>query len=117
MWYFILKVVISAGVVVAVSELAKGKTLWAGLLASLPLTSLLAMIWLYTETKDTQKISELSWSILGLVFPSLIFLVALPLLLKKLAFVPSLLGAVGIMLACYGLMLWLLKTLGVGDGV
>lgn len=81
---YLLKVFISALVIVAVSELSKrGGTFWGGVLASLPLTSLLAFIWLYGETRDAARVAALSWSILWLVIPSLTLFVALPLLLKR----------------------------------
>lgn len=75
---------------------------WAGVLASLPLTSLLAFLWLYMETKDSEKIIGLSWSIFWLVLPSLSFFVALPLLLKcNLSFPLALALALGIMIVAY----------------
>jgi hypothetical protein len=79
---YVLKVVLSALVIVAVAEIAKRSTLWAAALASLPLTSLLAFVWLYLDTGDVQKIAALSGSIFWLVLPSLALLVLLPLLLR-----------------------------------
>jgi len=76
------KTFITAIIVVSVSELSKRYTIWAALLASLPLTSILAFIWLYVDTKDTNKIAELSYSIFWLVLPSLAFFLILPGLLK-----------------------------------
>ena len=55
----------------------------AAILASLPLTSLLAFIWLYGETGDTGKIASLSVSIFWYVLPSLVLFIALPLLLAR----------------------------------
>lgn len=79
-----LKVLISALVIVAVTELSKrGSTFWSGILASLPLTSLLAFLWLYGETRDAAKIASLSWSIFWLVLPSLTLFVCLGLLLRR----------------------------------
>ncbi len=53
------------------------------LIASLPLTSLLAIVWLYIDTKDQQKVIALSHGIFWIVIPSLIFFVSLPFLLKQ----------------------------------
>ena len=58
--YYSLKVIVSAVLIVAVSEISKRSTLAGGLLASLPLVSLLAMIWLYVETKDSQAVGKLA---------------------------------------------------------
>lgn len=81
--YFVIKVLITAFIVTAISELSRRYTIWAALLASLPLTSILAFIWIYLDTKDIDKIIDLSYSIFWLVFPSLIFFLILPLLLKQ----------------------------------
>jgi len=54
--YFLIKTLITAVIVAAISELASRYTLWSALLASLPLTSMLAFIWVYVDSKDTQKI-------------------------------------------------------------
>src|SRR5262245_16709492 len=82
MWQYVIKVAITAGVVVAVAEVAKRSSLWAALLASLPLTSVLAFIWLYRDTGSTARVAELSLGILWLILPSLVLFVVLPLLLR-----------------------------------
>jgi len=82
MWQYALKIILSAIVLVAVSELAKRSSFWAAALASLPLTSLLAFVWLYLDTGDIGKVSALSQGIFWLVLPSLVLFIALPLLLR-----------------------------------
>ncbi|MFN2476469.1 MAG: DUF3147 family protein [Chthoniobacterales bacterium] len=103
MWYYVLKVLISAVLIVAVSELSRrGSTFWGGMLASLPLTSLLAFAWLYRDSHDAAKVAALSWSIFWLVLPSLTLFVALPIMLKRgLAFPLSLSISLAIMIAAY----------------
>ncbi len=114
MWHhYLIKLVISAALIVIVSEVSKRYSLIGGLLASLPLVSYLAMIWLYADTRDAAKVSDLSWSIFWLVLPSLSFFIALPLLLKRLAFVPSLLLATLVMFVFYGVMMLILRRAGV----
>jgi hypothetical protein len=83
MLYAALKVLLTAVLVVAISETAKRSTLVGGILASLPLTSLLAFIWLYLDTGDTAKVASLSNSIFWYVLPSLVLFIALPLLLAR----------------------------------
>ena len=63
MYYLVIKTLISAVIIVAISELSRRSSLLGALLASLPLTSLLAFIWLYRDTHDTEKIAALSTSI------------------------------------------------------
>lgn len=79
---FILKTIVSALTIVAVSELGKRSSLWAAILVSLPLTSILAMIWLYRDTHDVQQVAALSKGIFWMILPSLLFFILLPLLLK-----------------------------------
>ena len=86
MWYYIIKVLVSAVLIVAISEISKRSSFWGGILASVPLVSVLAFIWLYIDTKSVEKISQLSYSVFWLVIPSLSLFITLPLLLKKVDF-------------------------------
>lgn len=91
MGYFFIKTLITALVVAGISEISRRYSLVAAALASLPLTSILAFIWIYNDTKDTKQIIELSYSIFWLVLPSLIFFILLPLFLKEgMKFFPAL---------------------------
>lgn len=65
--YYILKVLLSAILIVAITEIAKKSTLMGGILASIPLVSVLAFIWIYVETKNIEIISSLSISVFWLV--------------------------------------------------
>ena len=83
MGQYALKIGLSALILVAVAEVAKRSTFWAAALASLPLTSLLAFVWLYLDTGDVQKVATLAGGIFWLVLPSLLLFVLLPLLLRS----------------------------------
>ena len=115
MTQYVIKLLITATLVVAVSEFSKRSSFLGGLLASLPLTSFLAMLWLYRETRDAGKVAALSANIFWLVLPSLVFFVALPILLKsRLSFYAAFATATAIMLGSYSLMLVALKRFGIG---
>lgn len=110
MWYFILKVVVTALIVALISELSRRYELLAALLASLPLVSILAFIWIYLETPDTGKLVDLSQNIFWLVLPSLVFFLVFPALLKQgVGFWIALPLSCLIMLGAYALAMWLLK--------
>ena len=112
MTQYILKVAISAFVIVAVSEISKRSSLLGGLLASLPLVSFMAMIWLYVDTRDIEKVAKLSINIFWLVLPSLMFFILFPLLLRmKIHFVSSFIMAAAVMLFSYGTVILLAKKL------
>jgi hypothetical protein len=114
MLYYALKVIVSAVVIVAISEIAKRSTGFAALVASLPLTSLLAFIWLHMEASKPERIAELSSQIFWLVLPSLLLFVLLPLLLKQgMSFWLSLGLSVAATAALYVAMLPLLRRMGV----
>ena len=67
MWTYAIKIAVTAVVAVAVAEVAKRSPVWAALLASLPLTSILAFVWLYADTGDGERVAELAQGILWLV--------------------------------------------------
>lgn len=114
MAYYALKVLISATLIVAISEISKRSTLLGALIASLPVVSLLAIIWLHFETGDAAKISALSIGVFWLVLPSLAFFVVLPAALRAgWAFWPSLACAIGVTAAGYGIMIVTLRKFGV----
>ncbi len=113
MQYFI-KIIISAFVITLVSEIAKRFTFFAAIAASLPLTSILAMIWLYNDTKDVQKVIDLSYGIFWAVLPSLLFFVALPTLLKMgLKFTSAMIVSAAIMFIGYSIYALLLNKFGI----
>lgn len=113
MLYYAIKLAISAVLIVAVSELAKRDGLLAALLASIPLVSVLAMVWLYIETKDVQQISELSTNIFWLVIPSLVLFIALPAFLKlNIHFYISLPLSIALTAIAYLGMVWVMKRFG-----
>lgn len=102
MWMSVLKVLISAVVLVAVAEIAKRSTVWAAGLASLPLTSLLAMVWMHLDGQPAERIAGLSGDIFWLVLPSLLLFVALPWLLRiGWGFWPALGASCAITIAAY----------------
>lgn len=114
--YSVVKILVTAGLVVAVSETSKRSSLIGGLLGSLPLVSFLGMIWLYVDTGSTEKVTDLSKSVFWLVLPSLPFFWLLPLLLKRqMGFYPSLGIATAVMVVLYLGMVMLLKRVGIHD--
>lgn len=108
------KIAITAVLVVAIAEVAKRSSLLGAVLASIPLTSVLAMIWLYADTGDAGKVADLAAGIFWLVLPSLVLFIALPLMLRAgWPFAPSLALACALTVGAYFLMLAVLKRFGV----
>jgi hypothetical protein len=114
MWQYAIKIAITAVVIVAVSEIGKRSSFWAAALASLPLTSLLAFVWLYIETGNIARVAALSQGIFWLVLPSLVMLLMLPLLLHAgWPFWPSLASSAAATAVAYVVMVGLLSRAGV----
>lgn len=82
MIYYVVKVLVTAVLVVFISELSKRFSFLASVLASIPLTSFLAFIWIYIERGNVAEVSTLSIEIFYLVIPSLAFFIILPVLLR-----------------------------------
>ncbi|MDH2918039.1 MAG: DUF3147 family protein [Sideroxydans sp.] len=114
MLYYLLKIIISALLIVAISEIAKRHSGFAALLASLPMTSLLAFIWLRMEATPTAQIAALSGQIFWLVLPSLVLFLAFAFLLKHgVNFWLSLVLAIALTACAYLLLIAVLKRYGI----
>lgn len=114
MLHLIIKFTLTAMLVVAISEIARRSSFWGALLASLPLTSLLAFVWIYLESGNTQGIATLSQGIFWLVLASLPLFLVLPALLRiGWYFWPSLGLACMVTAGAYFGLIQLLQRLGV----
>jgi len=80
---FILNTLISALIIAGTVALSKRSSLLAAMLISIPISSVLAFAILYVKEGDVQKISQLSYGIFWMVFPSYIVFLGLPALLKQ----------------------------------
>lgn len=114
MLYLLIKALISGAIVAAVSEIARRFPGWGGLLASLPLISLLAMTWLYVDTRDTDKIADLASSTFWFILPSLPMFLIIPALLRSGWSWPATIAlAIGISLGLYALTFWAAPRIGI----
>jgi hypothetical protein len=112
-WQYLVKVAVTALVVVAVTELGKRSSFWGAVLASLPLTSVLAFVWLYVDSGDAQAVARLSGSIFWLVLPSLALFLVLPVMLRSWSFWPSMVVACACTVVAYFTLVWILGRLQV----
>jgi hypothetical protein len=112
-WY-LTKLIITAVLIVLISEISKRSSLVGAILASVPLVSVLGIIWLYVDTRDVGKITSLSTSIFWLVLPSRSLFVGLPVLLtRQVPFYLSMSIGLVIMIGCYFTMVFVLGKFGV----
>lgn len=80
-----IKAALSGLLIAAASELARRSPGWGGLIASLPLVSLTAMLWLWRESADPGRIADLALSSMLYVLASLPAFIAIALLLRRAA--------------------------------
>ena len=114
MLYPIVKALLSGVIVLIVSEVAKRYPGWGGLIASLPLVSILGIIWLWRDTADTARIASHAEATFWFVLPSLPMFLVFPALLRaNVTFWPALLSSCALTIVLYAAILWLLPKLGV----
>lgn len=111
MTWQIIKLGITAIVIVVISMLSKKYTLLGSLLAALPLVSLLAMIWMHLEGQNTEVISQFSRGVFWMVLPSLPMFLILPFLIEKLNFPLAMLCGCSVTSLLYFLMMKILDML------
>lgn len=109
MTQFIVKTFVSAVIIAIISTVSKKYPGMGGFIASLPLTSLLAMLWLYQETQDAQKVINLSNSIFYMILPTLIFFLVLPYFIRHFSFYPALIYSILVLSATYLIYIQILK--------
>ena len=114
MLYLAIKAAISGVIVAAVSEIARRYPGWVGLVASLLITSLLVMLWLWRDTSNAERVAALSVSTIWFIVPSVPLFIALPLLLRSgLGFWLSMGLVIAGTLALYALMFWAAPRIGI----
>jgi F0F1-type ATP synthase assembly protein I len=113
MSYIFIKYFITAAVVVLVSEFAKASDKLGGLIAALPLVTVLTLIWLYVEKQPMSKISNHAYYTFWYVIPTLPMFLLFPYLLPKWGFWPTLLSCVVVTLVIFYVYAITLKQFGV----
>jgi hypothetical protein len=114
MWYLAIKALISGILVAAVSEVSKRYPGAGGLIASLPLVSVLGMIWLWRDRPDAVNMAAHSTATFWYVLPSLpMFLLIATLLGRGFGFTLSLIAGCALTVTLYALMTWLGPRFGI----
>lgn len=83
MIYLVVKALLSGVIIAVVSEVAKRSPGFGALIASLPLVSLLGMIWLWRDTSDVPRMAAHAEATFWFVLPSLPMFLLIPALLRR----------------------------------
>ena len=114
MTYLIVKAAISGVLVMIISKVARRSPGIGGLIASLPLVSILAVIWLWRDTGDIERIAAQAESTFWFVLPSLPMFLLFPALLRHgIGFWLALVISCALTMVLYSLTIWLLPRFGV----
>jgi len=110
MGWLLTKYAVTALVVVLISEVAKRSDRLGGLIAALPLVTLLTLIWLYVEQQPAEKIANHAYYTFWYVLPTLPMFALFPWLLSRLGFWLTLAASAAITVACFIGLSLLLKS-------
>jgi F0F1-type ATP synthase assembly protein I len=113
MSWIITKYLLTAAVVIAVSEVAKRSDKLGALIAALPMVTVLALIWLHIEQQPEEKIANHAWYTFWYVIPTLPMFLAFPFLLGRIGFWWTLITSALLTMACFGLFALAVKKLGI----
>jgi F0F1-type ATP synthase assembly protein I len=113
MAWVITKYLITAAVVVLVSEFAKRSDKLGALIAALPMVTVLTLIWLHVEKQPAAKVANHAWYTFWYVVPTLPMFLVFPALLARLGFWPALGVCVVLTAACFALFALLVRRFGI----
>ncbi|OZB49306.1 DUF3147 family protein [Polynucleobacter sp. MWH-UH19D] len=113
MTWIITKYLLTAGMVVFISEVAKRSDKLGGFIAALPLMTLLTLTWLFIENQSEEKIANHAYYTFWYVIPTLPMFLLFPYLLPRLGFWLTMGASVVVTVICFGLFALLMKNFGV----
>ncbi|QJE00151.1 DUF3147 family protein [Massilia forsythiae] len=113
MAWVLTKYLITAGVVVLVSEFAKRSDKLGALIAALPLVTVLTLIWLHVERQPQARVANHAWYTFWYVVPTLPMFLVFPVLLPRLGFWPTLAACVLLTVVCFVLFAACIKRFGI----
>lgn len=113
MLYLLVKAGLSGVIIAAVSEIARRNAGFGALVASLPLVSILGMIWLWRDTGEAERLAAHAEATFWYVLPSLPMFLLIPFLIRRGAgFWPALAAGCALTVGLYLLMTWVGPRLG-----
>jgi hypothetical protein len=114
MLYLLVKAGLSGILIAIVSEVARKFPGFGALIASLPLVSVLGMLWLWRDTSDPVRLADHAYATFWFVLPSLPMFLLIPMLLKRgMPFLAALAAGCALTILLYLAMTWALARAGV----
>ncbi|AXK73018.1 hypothetical protein DWG18_12510 [Lysobacter sp. TY2-98] len=113
MRWLVIKYLVTAAIIVAVSEAAKRSDRLGGFIAALPMVTVLALVWLHLERQPQAKLANHAYYTFWYVLPTLPMFLAFPWLLARLGFWPTLAVSAALTIACFALTAWAVRPFGI----
>lgn len=114
MLYLIVKAALSGVIIMIVSEVAQRRPALGALIVSLPLVSILSILWLWRDTGDTERIAAHAEATFWLVLPTLPMFLVFPALLRNgTGFWNALAVSIAMTVVLYVATAWLLRKFGI----
>jgi hypothetical protein len=113
MTWIITKYLLTAGMVVFISEVAKRSDKLGGFIAALPLMTLLTLTWLFIENQSEEKIANHAYYTFWYVIPTLPMFLLFPYLLPKLGFWITMGASIFLTVLCFGVFSLVVRLFGI----
>ena len=113
MTWIMTKYLITAGLVVLISEIAKRSDKIGALIAALPFVTILTLFWLYFENQPSEKIATHAYYTFWYVIPTLPMFLIFPWLIEKLGFWGAIGSSLFLMILCFAVFSYLVRTIGI----
>jgi hypothetical protein len=114
MLYLTVKAALSGVIIAIVSEVARRSPSLGALIVSLPLVSILGILWLWHDTTDVERIATHAQSTFWYVLPTLPMFLVMPAMLRHgIGFWVTLAACCALTFALYLCTIWVLGKFGV----
>ena len=113
MSWLVTKYLVTAALVVAISEIAKRSDKFGGLIAALPLVTILTLIWLHVERQPQARIANHAAYTFWYVVPTLPMFLAFPALLPRIGYWPSMFISAIVTILCFAAFALIMRKFGV----
>ena len=100
MFFYGVKILITASLIVLITEIAKRSDSWGGLIAALPITTFLVLFWMYFEGVADKKIANHVTYTSFFVLPTLPMFVFFPAIIQRFGFWPAIFASLCITAGC-----------------
>jgi hypothetical protein len=113
MVWLLTKYLITAAIIVAVTEAAKHSGRLGALITALPLVAVLALIWMFVEKQPADRIGTYAYYTFWYVLPTLPMFLVFPIVLKAYGFWPAMAAGAALTIVLFAILAWILRLFGI----